>query len=129
MCRPAPASARRQEWRGVTAEQQRNILGIIDQLLKYTDQLSRCGETEGMDAAALSRAFEERAAALREALPIGALAGLGKDAEEVVEQLKILEERTRLCSTTLEKCLDRADDRLSTFRNTRKAINAYRGAR
>jgi hypothetical protein len=120
----------------VSGNEQREIVGVISQLLDYADQLSRCEQHSEMDVEALTRASEDRMAELERLMAAhresraggkdGARAAmLFKENPEVFQMLKKLEAKTQRSVEAMERRRNRIEAKLSAFRHSKNAINAY----
>jgi len=110
------------------------VRALLIQLIKYTDQLARCEDDPGVDVGALADACYQRLAMLqaltREGLPADGRGEEGSGTGEVPsirELMRTLRNQTRGCLGAVERSRDRIEKELSSGRQVRRAIQAYRG--
>ena len=95
-------------------------LDILNQLLKYTEQLARSASDVSVDVSALARACESRIREL--GTPLAGGGGVSPEARTLVTTLVA---RTESSIGVIEECIRRTGDELAFLRTARTAIRAY----
>jgi hypothetical protein len=101
---------------------------ILDQLLKFTAQLTELENDPQVDVKALSNACAKRLDDLKRLLPQG-LKSSPSPTSEVLEKMRDLYARTQVCLAILERKNNRVAAEIQSLTKTKKAINAYSARR
>jgi hypothetical protein len=98
---------------------------ILDQLLKFTAQLSELENDPQVNARALSDACMKRLDDLKRLLPTDTGSSPASRGE-VLEKMRNLYDRTQVCLEVLGRKNNRLAAELQNLTKTRQAISAYR---
>lgn len=100
---------------------------VLEQISKYTEQLSCCEKNPDLDVYALSLALEERFRVLKETFASLRISDVGQPEDH--EMLKNLRARVEDCIETLKRQRDRLANELSSLSLTKRAARAYQNQR
>ncbi len=106
------------------AAQLREAASILDQLLKYTEQLASFPLDPKVDVAALAEACGRRLNDLRQVLPRGLKDS--PDAQPLQDRVRNLRHQTRLCTDLLQKEMARTGGNIQSLSKSKRAIGAYK---
>ncbi len=132
---PGPRAPGKKLREGSGVNESREILGIIRQLMDYTEQLAHCEGYPEMDIEALTRASRDRMAELERLtvrhdpgsgeIVAGSAGALFEENPEIPELLRKLEISTRQSIKALERCRNGIEAKLSPLRRSEQALKAY----